>query len=73
MFWPASIGPCPRQELVETVIRPQIDEAGENIGEVGLRVDALELARFNQRSDASPVFGSVVVAGEESVLSCKGY
>ena len=57
---PAFRGPRPRQELVEAVVRPEIDEAGENIGEVGLRVDTLELARFNQRGNASPIFGPVV-------------
>jgi hypothetical protein len=34
----------PRQELVDTRGRPQIDELGENVGDIGFRVDAVELA-----------------------------
>jgi transposase-like protein len=36
-------GPRPRQELVETRSRPQIDQLGEHVGEIGLRFDACEL------------------------------
>ena len=63
------LGPGPRQKLVEAVVRPEVDEAGEDIGEVGLRVDVLELAGFDQRSNASPIFSAVIVAGEERIFS----
>lgn len=33
-------GPRPGQELVETIIGPEVDEAGQDIGEPRLRVDA---------------------------------
>ena len=37
-------GPGPRHKLVETRGRPEIDELGENVGQIGLRFDAVELA-----------------------------
>jgi transposase-like protein len=43
--------PGPRHELVEARSRPEIDQLGEHVGEIGLRVDASELAGLDQRSD----------------------
>jgi hypothetical protein len=62
-------GPIARQQLVEAIVRPEIDEADEDIGKPALRVDAVELCGFNQRGEHGPVPGTVVVAGEERVLS----
>ena len=40
LLWLARGGPGPGQELVEAIIRPEIDQAGnEDIGEPSLRVD----------------------------------
>jgi hypothetical protein len=36
--------PSPGHELIETRGRPEIDEFGEQVGEVGLRIDAIEFA-----------------------------
>jgi hypothetical protein len=55
--------------LSEARSRPQIDEPGERIGEVALRMDAIELTGFDQRGDASPVLCALVMAGEECVLA----
>ena len=46
--------PGPWHELVEARGRPEVDELGEHVGEVGLRIDAAELASLDQRSDAGP-------------------
>jgi hypothetical protein len=62
-------GPCPRHELVDVRGRPETDEPVENAGDVGLRLDVVELARFNERGDASPVFRSLVMTSEERVLA----
>src|ERR1043166_5635333 len=62
-------GPIPGQELVETGVWPEIDEAGENVGEIHVWVDAVELGRLNQGSGDGPVFRAVVVTGEECVLA----
>ncbi len=56
-------GPCPRHELVDARGRPEIDELVEDVGDVGLRLDVVELARFDERGDAGPVFRSLVMYG----------
>jgi transposase-like protein len=35
--------PCPRHEFVQTGRRPEIDQLGEDVGQIGLRFDATEL------------------------------
>src|SRR3712207_8248719 len=42
------------RSLVDAAVRPAVDEAGEQIGEVALRVDAVELAGFHQRGHGRP-------------------
>ena len=61
--------PGPGHELVETRSRPQIDELGEHIGEVGLRIDAGELASLDQRSDAGPVLRALIMARKQRILA----
>jgi hypothetical protein len=61
--------PGPRHKLVDAGRGPEIDELGEYVCEVGLRVDAGELAGFNKRSDAGPVLRAEIVAGKQSVLA----
>ena len=41
-----------------------VDDAGNDVGEVGVRFDAEELAGFDQRSDHRPMLGTAVGAGE---------
>src|SRR5271165_2054982 len=64
-----SCAPGPGHELVDAGGGPEVDELGEHIGEIGLRVDVVELAALDQRGDASPVRGSLVMAGEERILA----
>jgi transposase-like protein len=61
--------PGPRHEVVEARSRPQVDELGEHVGEVGLRVDAVEPAGLNERGNAGPVLRACIVAGEECILA----
>jgi hypothetical protein len=63
------VRPCPRHELVDARCGPEIDELVEDVGDVGLRLDVVELARLDQRRDAGPVFGSLVMTSEERVLA----
>jgi len=44
--------PDPRHELVETRGRPEIGQPGQHVAEIGLRVDAMEIAGLDERSDA---------------------
>jgi hypothetical protein len=47
----AGLDPAPRHELVDAALRPSLDEAGEEVGEMPLRIDAVELGRLDQRGD----------------------
>jgi hypothetical protein len=55
--------------VVETSVWPEINEAGENVGEVGVRIDAAELACLNQRSGDGSVFRAAIVTSEECILA----
>jgi hypothetical protein len=38
-----SFGPCPWHEFVDARCGPEIDELDEDVGDVGLRLDVVEL------------------------------
>src|SRR5271165_6011537 len=61
--------PGPGHEVVDAGGGPEVDELDEDVGQIGLRVDVVELAALDQRGDASPVRGSLVMSGEECVLT----
>src|SRR5215467_13817535 len=61
--------PGPRHELVETRSRPEIDQPGENIGQISLRVDATEFAGLDERGDAGPILRALIMPGEERILA----
>ena len=64
--------PSPRQEFVAAIVRPEIDEADENIGQIGLGLDAVQFTGLYQRSQDRPIFGAVIMTREESILAGKG-
>jgi len=45
-----------------------LDDQRDDGGHVGLGIDAVELAGFDQRGDDGPVAGAAVRAGEQGVL-----
>ena len=45
-----------------------VDDFGEHVREVSFRIDAVELAGLDQRSDDSPMLGSAVRAGEKRIF-----
>jgi len=47
--------PGPWHQFVDARGRPEIDELGEHVGEVSLRIDAIQFAGFDERSNAGPV------------------
>jgi hypothetical protein len=61
--------PGPGHELIDARSGPEIDEPGEHVGDVGLRINAVQFAGFDERRDASPVLRSLIVAGEERVFA----
>ena len=48
------------------------DDAGDDVGQVGLGVDAVQLAGPDERGQHGPVLGATVGAGEEMVLPPEG-
>jgi transposase-like protein len=61
--------PGPRQKFVEARGRPEIDELGQHVGEISLRIDAAEFAALDERGDAGPILGAMIMAGEECILA----
>src|SRR3954470_18824120 len=57
-------GPGPGQQLGEAAVGPVVDELGQHVGEVGLRVDGIQLAGLDQRGEHGPVFRAFVAASE---------
>ena len=45
-----------------------VDDLGDDVGQIGLRIDVTELAGLDQRSDDGPVLAAAVGAGKERVL-----
>ena len=62
--------PIPGQQLVNA-LGGVIRQAGEHVGEPGLRVDIVELGGRDQRVDGSGAPAAFVGAGEGPVLSPK--
>src|SRR6266550_1003177 len=46
-----------------------VDDPGDHVGEVNLRVDTSELAGLDQRSNDGPMFAAAVGTSEEGVFS----
>lgn len=53
-------------------MRVTLDDAGDDVGEVAERLDAVELAGLNERGDHRPMLGAAVGAGEQGVLARQG-
>src|ERR1700675_4652648 len=64
--------PRPRHKLVQARGGPEIDELGQHVGEIGLRVDAVQFAALDERSDAGPVSRTLIVAGKKCVTAAEG-
>jgi hypothetical protein len=62
----------PRQEIVDLAVEMAVDDLGERVGEIGLRIDAAKLAGFDKRGDDRPVFSAGVGTGEERILAIEG-
>src|SRR3954462_245033 len=58
----------PGHKLVDVRLRPTVDEARQQFGEVGLRVDAVDLAGLDQRGEIGPILPAFVTAGEQAIL-----
>ena len=63
------VGVGPRKEIVDATVGVAIDDLGDDVGEIGLRIDGVEFAAFDQRCDNRPILSSTIGAGEERVFS----
>jgi len=52
-------------------VRVTVDDLCDDVDEVGVRLDADELADFDQRGDDGPMFAAAVRAGEECVFAAQ--
>lgn len=59
----------PRQQVVDLALRVASDNAGDDVDEVSLRIDAVEFAGFHERGDDCPVLGAAIGSGKERVLA----
>ena len=46
-----------------------VDDLGDDVGQVAVRIDGVELAGLDQRSDDGPVLATTIGAGKECVLA----
>jgi hypothetical protein len=60
----AAVGPVVGKQVVDRIGIGAQDDAGEDIGEICLRIDAAQLAGFDERGEGRPVFGAQVMAGK---------
>jgi hypothetical protein len=65
-------GVGPWQQLVEAAVGVSVDDLGDGLGEIGVRFDIGELAGLDQRGDHSPMLGTSVGTGEQSILTIEG-
>jgi transposase-like protein len=62
-------GPGPGHEFVETRSGPEIDQPDENVGQIGLRVNATEFAGLDEQGDAGPILRALIMPGEQRILA----
>ena len=56
--------PGPRQQVIEFLHGPAIDELGEDVGQISLGIDAVKFCGLDQRRKTCPVDRALVVASE---------
>src|SRR6202040_1041258 len=63
--------PIPGQEFGDAS-RRMVGDAGEHVGKVMLRVEAVELGTFNQRIDRGGAAAAGIGAGEQIIFTANG-
>src|ERR1700741_4773982 len=61
--------PGPRHQFVQTGGRPEIDQFGEDVGQISLRLDAAELCCLDERSNAGPVLRALIMPRDQRILA----
>src|SRR5262249_15433091 len=60
-----------RQQLLEPIDRVPVDHALKHVAQVGVRLDAIHLACFDQRTKCRPSGSTNIRAREEMIFSSK--
>lgn len=63
----------PRQQAIDPALFVAIDDGGERGGQIGVRIDGIELAGLDERGDGRPVLGSSVMSCKKRVLAIERY
>ena len=50
-----------------------VNDGSKSGGEVGERINGVQFTRFYERGDDRPVLGSIIVSGEERILTIEGH
>jgi len=59
----------PRKELVDLTVRMAIDDPGEDVGQVGERIDLVQFAGLDQGCDDGLMLGTAVRACEQRIFA----
>ncbi len=60
------------EQIIDRICVAAQNDTGEDVGEIGLRVDAAELAGFDEAGEGRPVFSSQVMACEQGIFPLEG-
>jgi hypothetical protein len=61
--------PGPRHEFIDAAVGPALDDFGEDVGDIGLGVDAEHFAGLDDRGRDGPMGGAAVISSKQAVLS----
>jgi len=66
--------PVPRQQLAEPIDRVSIDHVPEHIVQIGVGLNVVHLARFNQRAECRPSLSANIRTRKKMILApqCNG-
>lgn len=67
-----SLGPTGWEQIVDALTVCAAGKLREDVGEIGGRVDVVELAGLDEARNGSPVFSAERMACEEGILSLEG-
>lgn len=59
----------PRETLVDLAVGMAVDDLADDIAEVGVRVDVIALARFDQRGDGGQTLAAAIGSCEQGILA----
>lgn len=68
----ATIYPVVGEQIIDGICVAAQDDACENIGEVSLRIDTAQFARFDRAGEGCPVFSPQVMACKQGIFPLEG-